>query len=158
MLAGCTTVLENYNSAHKTFQNTTESTDPYAKTRTVVGPKQYFNRDRNSGTWYMLRQIEHSNGVNYQIVVEVLEYSWSFFHSALWPDGSTASFVKLDSRTDIGHSAYTVEQFAINISIEQLRQHISQPLRFKVYGKNNDQEVLVSNEYVKDFLNYITPN
>jgi hypothetical protein len=151
--------VSNYTTEQEFYENSTCRTDTFSKTRTITGPKHFY--DEGWGH-FMLRSVV---GTNYaigfhQIYVSDTGRDWRFFRSAVSSSGQDAAFVNIDTdiNADFSSAASSIsctEVFGIMVT-EALSKAFEggTGLRYRVYGRRGTRDIDVPKEYVAGYMRF----
>jgi len=151
-----------YTSPELVKKNSEVNIDKYRGGKELNGPKQYFDINQNSGTFFMMRHIIADEQLQTtQVYFEILRDEWAFFNKAYFENGEKAVFLKIDGKTGTGYSgAYVIETFGINVPDKLLaeKSESGDDLKIMIYGKRDNREIVIQNAYVKGFYEFINDN
>lgn len=151
-----------YTSPEVVKNNSEVVVDKYQGGKNINGPKQYFDINQNSGTFFMMRHVISNNDLQTtQVYFEILRDEWAFYNKAYFENGEKADFLKIDGKTGTGYSgAYVIEIFGVNVPDKLFSEKIESgdDLKIMVYGKRDKREIVIQSAYLKGFYEFMNEN
>jgi len=163
-LTGCAGIM-NASTRESVSSNAKVETDTFKKTSWLRGPDMKASimiegakADHNE--WqvhsYALRAMrdDKSDSGFIQLYVSHQDTDWIFFDNAADSDGNKLEFLKIDQHASSGtqYGVGVVEDFAITIPENYLKDKAQTGFQIRAYGKNGRRAVTVPAFYVQGFL------
>lgn len=149
LLAGCA-ITPPIRTSEDVFLKSSVDIDPYKKTTWIYSP--IFRNYEGMGYYYaFLRALVTDKSVTiYQFYISDTSKDWRFFDRAYDSNGIELDFLGIDHQ--VTDSAFTQEDFAINLSRAYLDHEKTNWLNIKAIGKRGEKIFVLPGFYIEGFI------